>query len=104
MEWGGFHFIDAAFVAAALKLGVEEDVQNFLGELGGVVLAPRQRTLALLCWRESAAMDSSKTSAARMPGILLAAMLMPTPVVQISRPSLAFCAMTVCATAAAKSG
>jgi hypothetical protein len=39
----------------------------FRASLGGGVLAPRQRTLALLCWRASAAICSSKTSAARTP-------------------------------------
>ena len=61
----------------------------FLASFGGVVLPLRQSTLASLCWRASAAACSSATSAARTPGTLLAAMHMPTPLVQTSRPSSA---------------
>ena len=51
-----------------------------------------------------AAVCASATSAARTPGTLLAAMLMPMPLVQISRPNSARPAATACAAGWAKSG
>ena len=71
---------------------------------GGVVAPARQRMLASLCRRASSAVAASWTSAARMPGTLLAAMEMPMPVEQMRTPSLAEPPTTSAATARAYTG
>ena len=64
-----FHGIDTTLVRPPSK-EVDRKMSRILtARSGGMVLAPRQRTLALLCWRQSAAVDSSDTRAARAPGI-----------------------------------
>ena len=65
---------------------------------------PRHNTFAWLCWRARVAVVTSCTTAARMPGILLAAMAMPIPDPQVQTPSSASPAATARPTAAPKSG
>lgn len=53
-----------------------------------VTLSPKQIMLELLCSFVALAVKQSPTTAALIPGILLAAMDMPTPVPQQSIPSV----------------
>ena len=65
---------------------------------------PKHIIFALLCLRALIAVYSSVTKAARVPGILFAAILIPIPVVQISIPSWPSCLLIFSATSFAKSG
>ena len=71
---------------------------------GPTTRPPKQMAFALLCIRVYRALNVSEQQAARMPGILFAAMLMPMPVPQMriafeQRPSV-----TARQAASAKSG
>jgi len=69
-----------------------------------VTRSPRQRTLASLWARVMRASHSVRQSAARTPGILLAAIDMPMPVPQTRMPKRALPEATSRDTATAKSG
>ena len=61
------------------------------------IRAPRLSTLASLCCRASWAVSSVQASAARMPGILFAAICSPLPEPPITMPRLPGSPATPCA-------
>ena len=82
----------------------QEGGQRLHGDVVPVVRAPRQTTLAWLWRRANAAVVTSWMTAARTPGILLAAMAIPMPVPQTQSPRSADPSATARPTAAPKSG
>ena len=71
---------------------------------GDTNFCPRHKTFASLCCRASFAICSFTTKAARTPGTLFAAMLIPTPEAHTSNPNRACPLATCSATDFAKSG
>jgi hypothetical protein len=99
-----FEFLHAAVVAVFGLKPVRRKASTVArASSGPTTRAPKQMMFALLCSRASAAETGSLAFAARMPGRLFAAMLMPMPVPQMRMPSagrvsLISRAVSVCAT------
>ena len=86
-------------MAAALKLRGDERGENFFGRVRRRFFCRSSRGRSRRCAGGRARrFPSSPTSAARTPATLLAVMLMPTPLVQTSRPSSAWPSATASAT------
>lgn len=80
------NFVYAPRVAAAVKTCREPRANDLLQFIKRRKRAANESTFALLCSRANRAMSSFHATAARTPGTLLAAIAMPVPDPQTSKP------------------